>query len=410
MGYLPLNVDNGTEIQSLEDYIERISELGNNKQNEDGTLYFRGQEADFWKIEPSVFRNDMLSVEHTLILEPRRIIPGEFHGLINDFEILEKCQHYGMCTRLLDITSNPLVALYFACAEHEEEKYEENGAVFNNKPNGVIYFREENSAIYSNDRRVKIILTLAKNDVTNLHIEDALCLLVNDNVITSEQKEKWLSEDGIIEFVHTVQSVYTVLPVCSNERLVRQSGAFLLPGKFNLTVDGDDIKNGFISKSEASLRDEFNNSFFYVLDENKEKIRKQLNECNINSASLFPELEYQLKYIQNENSNNTRVISYFEKFQGFSIKADSLQNVKDTFDSKAMELRLKKIINNSRITSEILAVINQNQSVDWIRKESILSKIKMEIRKVLLKNGYESVKAEQTAEIIKKNLLEVQKA
>lgn len=165
VGYLPMNVDNGTEIQSLEDYIERISELGNNKQNEDGTLYFRGQEADFWKIEPSVFRNDMLSVEHTLILEPRRIIPGEFHGLINDFEILEKCQHYGMCTRLLDITSNPLVALYFACAEHEEEEYEENGTVFSNKPNGVIYFREENSAIYSNDRRVKIILTLAKNDV-----------------------------------------------------------------------------------------------------------------------------------------------------------------------------------------------------------------------------------------------------
>lgn len=84
--------------------------------------------------------------------------------------------------------------------------------------------------------------------------------------------------------------------------------------------------------------------------------------------------------------------------------------MKDTFDSKAMELRLRKIINNSRIISEILAVINQNQSVDWIRKESILSKIKMEIRKVLLKNGYESVKAEQTAEIIKKNLLEVQKA
>lgn len=135
-----------------------------------------------------------------------------------------------------------------------------------------------------------------------------------------------------------------------------------------------------------------------------------MNECNINSASLFPELEYQLKYIQKENSNNTRVISYFEKFQGISIKADSLQNVKDTFDSKAMEFRLRKITNNSRITSEILAVINQNQSVDWIRKESILSKIKMEIRKVLLKNGYESVKAEQTAEIIKKNLLEVQKA
>ena len=46
--------------------------------------------------------------------------------------------------------------------------------------------------------------------------------------------------------------------------------------------DRDDIKNGFISKSEASLRDEFNNSFFYVLDENKEKRKnKKTIECNV---------------------------------------------------------------------------------------------------------------------------------
>lgn len=410
MGYLPLNIENGTEIQSLEEYIEHISKLGNSKQNEDGVLYFRGQEVDFWKIEPSIFRNNMLSVEHTLISEPRRIVPGEFQGLIDDFEILEKCQHYGMCTRLLDITSNPLVALYFACAPHAEEEYEEKGMSFNCKPNGVIYFREENSAIYSNDKRVKIILTLAKNDVTNLNIENALFLLANDNVITSEQKDKWLLDDGFREFANIVQNVYTVLPVCSNERLVRQSGAFLLPGKFNLTIDVGNIKSGFISKSEASLSDEFDQSFFYIPDENKEDIRKQLNECNIHSASLFPELEYQLKYIQKEKANNTRVISGFEKYQGFSITEDSFQNMSDLFNEKTMEVELRKFTNSLSIRSQILDVINQNQQIDWIRKESTLSKIKVEIKKILIKNGYKSINAEQTAEKIKKILLEVQSA
>ena len=43
--------------------------------------------------------------------EPLRQIPNEFVNIGDGFEIMEKYQHYGMCTRLLDVTTNPLVKI-----------------------------------------------------------------------------------------------------------------------------------------------------------------------------------------------------------------------------------------------------------------------------------------------------------
>lgn len=100
-------------INSVSSFIENIKKVKEKKESKDGTsteLYFRGQETEFWDIEPSIFRDDMLSIEHKLMQIPLQKSPTEFKDLNSMFDIMTKYQHYGMCTRLLDLTTNPLVA------------------------------------------------------------------------------------------------------------------------------------------------------------------------------------------------------------------------------------------------------------------------------------------------------------
>ena len=121
--HMQLDTTDGIEITSVDEFMKEISILNQNKKDPNAQLFFRGQAVDYWDIRPSIFRDQMLSIEHNLMTEPLRQVPSEFYNLSESFEIMEKYQHYGMCTRLLDITTNPLVALYFACEHYEKEEY-----------------------------------------------------------------------------------------------------------------------------------------------------------------------------------------------------------------------------------------------------------------------------------------------
>ena len=115
-------------ISGLAEYIRLItliSAISNNAINFD-TVVYRGMSDRQYDLLPGIARikNKESELESILVRDFLTRRPDAFSGL-SEFDTIAKMQHYGLPTRLLDFSLNPLVALYFAC----ESNFSKDGRI-----------------------------------------------------------------------------------------------------------------------------------------------------------------------------------------------------------------------------------------------------------------------------------------
>lgn len=276
------------EIASLDSFIGALSKLPN-----DTNLVFRGHSNINYQIVPSLFREPRFYRNENMLFQELVIrCPDNFANCRTHLDFLVEMQHYGLPTRLLDFTFNPLVALFFACDQPAFA-----GEV-------IVYSLSNREVHYEKSDAVAISSCLAS--LTYGEQKKLLAALTDDKgdsrAVTSFT-EKVLADFPTLSREVTYADVFQpvfVKPVRRNLRVTHQQGAFLIWGLGSgFYVDHvEEPYQGDIEKFRYSANNK--KQIYYIPANKKDSVHKMLNLIGINHAYIYPEIDDVAKYLKDE--------------------------------------------------------------------------------------------------------------
>lgn len=166
----------------------------------DHVTAYRGLSDHNFILQPSVFRDKISrEQEHILLRELIAAHPEEFAADETTLEQLVRMQHYALPTRLLDVSWNPLVTLYFAAQESKRRKEVIRGG---KKVNRNIKMSGDVA-----------IITIARKNVRYFDSDTVSCLAnlsrlsweLKEQIDTSLRKSKFNEETPIRRLVHFIR-------------------------------------------------------------------------------------------------------------------------------------------------------------------------------------------------------------
>lgn len=262
-----------TKVESIRDYLDWLEDatisiaLSNNGDEinfENPTLYFRGQPC-IKELNPSVFRDEFSpgAIEHEMLHKASLFLWKELSTCTTYLEKLVFLQHYGLPTRLLDVTFNPLVALYFACDKQNDSE-------------GVVFCGYQQSE--ESERIAELTSEFVFKHTFDYFEKEIKCFATDKG-------------DSLYKFSRSL----FVLPPINNPRIEYQYGAFVMAplakiGKYIVSLNTEPLDNsGFFSKKRALIPNEF-----------KSSIIKDLHKFGVNKGNIFQGIPEKIESIIQE--------------------------------------------------------------------------------------------------------------
>jgi hypothetical protein len=299
-------------IHAFSDFLDTIKryqfEFG--QQHGGNSFVFRGMRKETWPLLPSLFR------EYD---EPRKssIVDASVSGRVyisNEFEILthfikeasgilphipqsdvltwmQYAQHFGAPTRLMDFTTNPLIALYFCCEKETKE-------------DGVVWI-------------------ISVSPFQTWSLDDDFCdMLAEEFTYDSMIESIMKNARGYIDYAYEesyrlgyepersekMRPVFFT-PAYIDQRMNAQSSRFLLWGEdtnpLEMMVSEDNIMNlsDTGARSDGSNDEKFLTKII-VSASSKHSIMKDLDLFGVNDKTVFPGLDSIGRYIEKYYKNN----------------------------------------------------------------------------------------------------------
>lgn len=272
-------------ITSFEKFCEAMQKMDTAKQ----LYYYRGHSDVNYLLIPSIMRKEEW-LDHECDMYNELIIecPEDFIHCSTHLDKLVHMQHYGLPTRLLDITRNPLVALYFACVTNSQK----NGEV-------IVFAVEQEKVKYPGSDTATVLASIplfnkqAKNEFATWADDSKMKQDEFNQKVSRLLHEVKLEKPAFRDEIDKkdILDCFFVLSEKKNKRIIKQDGAFIICGLF-------DKKNNPINKYRYTENKKI--QVFIIKTNKKKKILQMLNKFSINKASLFPEISDVTDFITNK--------------------------------------------------------------------------------------------------------------
>lgn len=288
------------KISSFKEFIELITEeystLEVNDYCEKDKVFFRGHSDEKYKLKPSIDRFNAesgiggLSFENKIIKKAMLSNPEVFYEEKYPVNMLAKMQHYELSTRLLDISENALVGLYFACKKSKDESESKE------RNDGCIYCfkKDEKEVETAFSINVNLIASQYKySDTTDIDIIKFWDSEKYSYYIPGNNKDKVSSD--IKDLKERISKPIFFFPIMITEREKRQQAAFII-------YPNEIVNNSF--KSTFYNNDKIYDKKIIVDKSCKDDILEKLELLGIKESFLFPEVEKNCRSIQEKMLND----------------------------------------------------------------------------------------------------------